>query len=161
MSAAHTGLRFRARSCVALVLASLLAFPLPSLAADEAVDFDAVMAERFADWHDAGMPEPLLAQIGSGAEVWRDHCAACHGDLGEGGGGYASPVIDTRGLDKLRTGHRLFIYNRGMMPFQEPGSLDEEAYWQVTAWMMAMNGWLDTLDAPLGADNARGVAIEP
>lgn len=161
MPDAQSGLRLRARPCVALVLASLLTLPLPSLAADEAVDFDATMAERFDIWRGAGMPEPLLAQIETGAEVWWDNCAACHGHLGEGGSGYANPVINTRGLDKLRTGHRLFIYNRGMMPFQEPGSLDEVAYWQVTAWMMAMNGWLDALDAPLGPDNARGVVIEP
>lgn len=150
----------RARPLVALVLAAALAPCLPVFAADE-VDFDAVMAERFATWRVAGMPEPLLAQINAGAGVWWDNCAACHGDLGEGGSGYANPVIDTRGLDKLRTGHRLFIYNRGMMPFQDPGSLEEDEYWQVTAWLMAMNGWLDGLEAPLGPDNARSVRIGP
>ena len=136
-----------------------LAAALPAGAVE--MDFDTLMAERFDAWRATGMAEPLLDQIAAGAEVFRDTCAVCHGDLGEGGAGYAHAIVDTRGLDKFRTGHRLFLYNRDMMPFNEPGTLPQEAVWQVSAWLMAMNGWLDGLDAPLGPDNARDVPIGP
>jgi mono/diheme cytochrome c family protein len=124
-------------------------------------DAEALVAERVEIWRGQGMSEDLLTQIGAGAAVFRDTCAVCHGALGEGGAGYATPIIDTTALDKFRTGHRLFLYNRDMMPFNEPGSLPPETVWQVTAFLMAMNGWLDGLDAPLGSDNAREMAIGP
>jgi S-disulfanyl-L-cysteine oxidoreductase SoxD len=124
-------------------------------------DTDAILAERVEIWRGLGMSEDLLTQIGAGAAVFRETCAVCHGDLGEGGAGYATPIIETRALDKFRTGHRLFLYNRDMMPFNEPGSLSPDTVWQVTAFLMAMNGWLDGLDAPLGAENARDVEIAP
>lgn len=143
--------------------ACCLAAALPVVAPAGAVeiDFDAVMADRVESWRAAGMPDELLEQVGAGAEVFRDTCAVCHGHLGEGGAGYANPIVDTRGLDKFRTGHRLFLYNRDMMPFNEPGTLPPETVWNVSAWLMAMNGWLDGLDAPLGPDNARDVPIAP
>jgi cytochrome c5 len=120
-----------------------------------------IVTERLETWRGLGMSDELLAQISDGAAVFYDTCAVCHGALGEGGAGYATPIIDTAALDKFRTGHRLFLYNRDMMPFNEPGSLPPETVWQVTAFLMAMNGWLDGLDAPLGPDNARDVAISP
>ena len=130
---------------------------------DEATTQDpaAILSERVEVWRGQGMSEELLAQIGAGSAVFQDSCAVCHGTLGEGGAGYATPIIDTTALDKFRTGHRLFLYNRDMMPFNDPGTLPPETVWQVTAFVMAMNGWLDGLDGPLGSDNARDVAIAP
>lgn len=141
--------------------AGLMALVLPVAATAVEIDCESVMAERLEAWSSGGMPEDLLAQVAEGAEVFRDTCAVCHGKLGEGGSGYAHAIIYTRGLDKFRTGHRFFLYNRDMMPFNEPGTLPPETVWQVTAWLMAMNGWLDDLDAPLGTDNARDVQIGP
>jgi S-disulfanyl-L-cysteine oxidoreductase SoxD len=126
-----------------------------------APDTDAILAERIEMWRDMGMSEDLLTQIGAGAAVFRDTCAVCHGAHGEGGAGYATPIIDTTRARQVSDGHRLFLYNRDMMPFNEPGSLPPETVWQVTAFLMAMNGWLDGLDAPLGPDNARDMAISP
>lgn len=120
--------------------------------------FDVLEAKE-AEWRAAGMDAGLLAQVLDGALVHVDHCAACHGDDGQRGQGYAHAIIGTRGLDKFGTSHRLFVYNRQLMPFSQPGSLDPAEVWQVTAWLMAMNGWLDGLDAPLGPDNARTVRI--
>jgi cytochrome c len=122
-------------------------------------DFFEVLDTKEAEWRAAGMNDALLAQVLDGALVYIDHCAACHGDDGQGGQGYAHAIIGTRGLDKFGTAHRLFVYNRQMMPFSQPGSLAAEEVWRVTAWLMAMNGWLDALDAPLGMDNARTVRI--
>lgn len=146
----------RPAGCIAVFI---LATVVPAGAVE--MDFDTVMAERFETWREVGMSEALLDQIAAGAEVFRETCAVCHGDLGKGGVGYAHAIVDTRGLDKFRTGHRLFLYNRDMMPFNEPGTLPHEVVWQVSAWLMAMNGWLDGLDAALGPDNARNVQIGP
>lgn len=141
----------------ALALAVALSFPAKSGASE--ADFDQVMAEHLDSWAAAGMDAALLEQVSEGAETFANYCAVCHGDFGEGGSGYAQPIINTRGLDKFRTAQRLFLYNRDMMPFNDPGSLPPEEVWQVTAWLMAMNGWLEGVDGPLSPENAREVLI--
>lgn len=118
-------------------------------------DFEAVMSEQLEEWTDAGMPEDLIAQIEAGAEGFQANCAECHGALGQGGSGYPNRIIGGQGLHKFRTAQRLFIYNRSMMPFQDPGSLPEDQMWDITAWIMAMNGWLDETEEALGPDIAR------
>jgi mono/diheme cytochrome c family protein len=105
--------------------------------------------------------ETLDAQIAAGEAIFAEHCAECHGADGQGGRGYANPIIETRMLDRFGDARRLWQYTAMMMPFQEPGSLAPELIWDVTAWLMAQNGWLDGLGAPLGPDNAREVAIGP
>jgi len=150
--------RPQALAALTLIVSAAIA---TATAGDATPDADALLAERVEIWRGLGMSEDLLTQIGEGAAVFRETCAECHGAQGEGGGGYATPIIQTRALDKFRTGQRLFLYNRDMMPFNEPGSLSPENVWRVTAFLMAMNGWLDGLDAPLGPDNARDMAIAP
>jgi mono/diheme cytochrome c family protein len=105
--------------------------------------------------------DTLEAQIEAGAEVYAAHCAECHGADGQGGSGYANPIIATRTLDRFGNGFNLWQYNAMMMPFQAPGSLDVELTWQVTAWLMDQNGWLDGLDEPLGPENARDIELGP
>ena len=142
-----------------LTLAFTLALSLPATTQAGQADFDEVMAAQMALWADTGMNAALLEQVSQGADIFATTCAVCHGDLGEGGSGYAHPIINTRGLDKFRTAQRLFLYNRDMMPFNDPGSLLPEEAWRVTAWLMAMNGWLNDVTGPLSAENARGVGI--
>lgn len=141
-------------------LAFTFALSLPATAQADEVDFDAVMAAQMAVWADTGVNAALLEQVAQGADVFATTCAVCHGDLGEGGSGYAHPIVNTRGLDKFRTAQRLFLYNRDLMPFNDPGSMQPEEAWQVTAWLVAMNGWFNDIDGPLAAENARRVMIK-
>jgi hypothetical protein len=46
------------------------------------------------------------------------------------------------------------------MPFNDPGSMQPKEAWQVTAWLVAMNGWFNDIDGPLAAENARRVMIK-
>lgn len=146
-------------SLSAVSLSLVLSLSAATHASDADADFEQVMAAQMAVWTEAGMNAQLLEQVSKGAEIFATTCAVCHGDLGEGGSGYAQPIINTHGLDKFRTAQRLYLYNRDIMPFNDPGSLPQEEVWQVTAWLMAMNGWLNDVEGPLGSENARRVTI--
>lgn len=97
-------------------------------------------------------------QIAAGAKIFAEHCAVCHGDDGEGGSGFPGAIIGGQGLAKFRTAKRLYDYNAAMMPYDDPSRVDADAKWDVTAYLMHRNGWLEgaTLVVP---DNARDLRL--
>lgn len=89
-------------------------------------------------------------QIAAGGDVYRDACASCHGPEGEGGTG---PVVigGSRRIASYETTTRLYDYVSRTMPFDEPGTLDEDEYWNVIAFLLDRNGLLPP-GTTLGAD---------
>jgi S-disulfanyl-L-cysteine oxidoreductase SoxD len=89
-------------------------------------------------------------QADAGSEAFAQHCASCHGaDLS---GGYGPRLVP---LDPFvyRDGplSRPFEFMRTQMPFDEPGSLEDEVYAAILAHVLRENGY-PSRPEPLPAD---------
>ena len=119
---------------------------------------------RLAPWNIDVAPDGRSLPAGQGTvaagrTLYAAQCAACHGAQGEGGQGdrlaggagtlaSAKPVRTVGSYWPYAT--TLYDYIRRSMPFQSPQSLSNDQVYQVTAYILHMNGLLDenaTLDA--------------
>lgn len=118
----------------------------------------------------AGGPDLAGAQKVSpdGAKVYAAECAGCHGKNGEGiaaappvMGGAALPKVGS-GRPEFKTAADVFGYVKSSMPLPEKrvGSLSDEQYWAVTAYMLAASG-KQVPAGGLDAENAAGVVVHP
>lgn len=80
-------------------------------------------------------------QIAAGQDVYTASCAKCHGDQGQGGTG---PVVigGNRRIASYETTTRLYDYVSRTMPFDAPGTLAEDDYWNVIAFLLDENDLL-------------------
>jgi hypothetical protein len=69
-------------------------------------------------------------------------------------------LIGSDTLMQFPTAGNLFGFINGAMPFQAPGSLDAEVYWQITAFLLRENGVTLGPEA-LVADNAMQLPFRP
>ncbi len=69
-----------------------------------------------------------------GASVFADACSTCHGDSGEGNK-QTPAVVGPGSLQKFADDKALFDYLKEKMPKDDPGSLSDEEYRNVIAWM--------------------------
>ena len=95
-----------------------------------------------------GLP-PGAGTARAGADVFRQHCIACHGADGEGAvndalvGGQGSLASDS---PQKTVGSfwpyatTVFDYIRRAMPYQAPGTLDDDEIYAVTAYVLYLNG---------------------
>jgi mono/diheme cytochrome c family protein len=86
-----------------------------------------------------------LAQAERGEAVYRQHCAACHGDTLRGS--LHAPRLTDLGFFRNwngRTADTLHAYTSSQMPLGNPGSLGEAAYIDILAY------WLSFHDYPAG-----------
>jgi cytochrome c len=102
-----------------------------------------------------------------GAEVFQQHCVACHGEGGSGGvndalvGGQGSLASDS---PRKTVGSywpyatTVFDYIRRAMPIQAPGTLTTDEIYSVTAYILFMNG-IVAEDAALTADTLPQVTM--
>ena len=98
-------------------------------------------------------------QFRAGQAIYAESCAACHGDTGRGGPGFANPIWGAgASLAKYRTAAGLFEYHQIMMPFDDPTRLADELKWAVTLYLLANHGTVAP-DTRLDAANAGGIAI--
>lgn len=90
-------------------------------------------------------------QIAAGRDVYDASCAECHGAQGEGGTG---PLLvgGSRRIASYENTTRLYDYVSRTMPFDDPGSLGEDEYWDVISYLLDENGLLPQ-DAVLGPDS--------
>jgi mono/diheme cytochrome c family protein len=79
------------------------------------------------------------AQVLVGEWVFAEQCARCHGAAGEGG--EAPRLVGDRGVQGFRNAQRLFDFVSFSMPVDDPGSLAEEEYWAVVAYLLEQNGY--------------------
>lgn len=84
---------------------------------------------------------PAVSQFAdSGKTVFARRCSICHGDQGQGGSG---PVVIGASADliKYKTAQGLLDYIDGAMPANAPGSLSQQEYQQVLAFLMVQNNY--------------------
>jgi hypothetical protein len=69
------------------------------------------------------------------------------------------PAVVGRGvLSKFATAAELYGFIRAVMPFQEPGVLEDQDYWDLTALLLRMNR-RPLGDAEIGPENASSIII--
>ena len=85
-------------------------------------------------WVGAQTQTALPLQVALGQKVYLAHCAACHGQKGEGGG--AHPLVGPGKLRSYQNAYNLYNYTKLTMPFDRPQSLKDEEYWAVVAYML-------------------------
>lgn len=86
---------------------------------------------------------PTVAQVAElGGAVYAQSCARCHGDQGQGVSG---PALVGAGTNIQRHGDALGLvaYFSSRMPPGAPGSLSEEQYSQILAWILLGNGFVE------------------
>ncbi|HEX2711093.1 MAG TPA: cytochrome c, partial [Candidatus Acidoferrales bacterium] len=98
---------------------------------------------------------PHRNQVAIGKAVFLAKCARCHGQKGEGyiGRTLVAPYDPLAGY---RTADSLFTYVSKAMPFDNPGSLKEQEYWDVIAFLLDANGVLPP-GTEVGKENAKMV----
>ena len=111
-------------------------------------------AQEVKAWDITIGPEGLELPEGSGtakegAQVYEVRCKECHGEQGIGGDQAAlvgkpeqlkqEPPVKTVG-SFWPFATTLFDYTRRAMPFEEPGTLNDDQVYAVTAYMLFLNG---------------------
>jgi|FLYL01.1.fsa_nt_gi mono/diheme cytochrome c family protein len=98
-------------------------------------------------------------QVVRGEELYRTYCLACHG-IGEEGEVRTAPKLIGPGhmlADRMHA-QRLYNYMSVTMPLDRPGTLEEEEYWAILAFILHANNLLpEALE--LGPDNAEDVSL--
>lgn len=79
-------------------------------------------------------------------------------------GGFQLPhvvpaIIGTTALAEFKTGNDLHEFISGKMPFQDPGVLDQDAYWALTAYLLQQNGLIQS-GSEINSDNAGSIPIQ-
>ena len=102
-----------------------------------------------------------------GAQVFQQHCIACHGEKGTGGindalsGGHGTLASDA---PKKTVGSywpyatTVLDYVRRAMPLQAPGTLNDDDLYAVTAYLLYVNGIIGE-DASMDAESLPGVKM--
>jgi hypothetical protein len=119
-----------------------------------------VSPSDLAAWDIFVMPDGTGLPPGSGtpaqgAPIFKQKCAACHGENGEGG--IAGPLVGGpphASLDGGKTianfypyATTIFDYVRRAMPYTQPRSLTDEEVYALTAYLLARNKLIGENDA--------------
>lgn len=96
--------------------------------------------------------EPHPDQVALGRDVYLAHCAKCHGANGQGALG-RTLVAPWDPLAGYRTADQLYDFVSRVMPFDDPGRLKAQEYWDVIAFLLKANGVLPS-GTRVGPDNA-------
>jgi mono/diheme cytochrome c family protein len=98
-------------------------------------------------------------QVASGEQVYRQACASCHGDNGEGLDD-APPLIGPGSqLVDYRTAARLYNFTSSEMPGDDPGSLSSQQYYDVVAYLLDKNGQNPT-GQPVNQSTAANIQLQ-
>ncbi len=89
----------------------------------------------------SGTPGSQADQVAAGREVYTADCSQCHGPNGEGGTG---PLVIGGGkrIATYESTERLYDYVSRTMPFDEPGTLTADQYWNVIGYLLDANDLL-------------------
>jgi len=96
----------------------------------------------------------LDGQVETGAKEFSQHCATCHGDQGQGGD-KAPALVGPKALDDYKNAKQALTYVKERMPPDKPGSLSDEDYWNIVAFLVKKNDL--PITAPLTPANAESV----
>ena len=98
-----------------------------------------------------GLP-PGAGSVKDGAAVYREKCAACHGETGSEGpldrlAGGSGHLTDEQPMKTVGSywpyATTLFDYTRRAMPYQQPKSLTDDEVYAVSAYLLFLNGIVD------------------
>jgi cytochrome c len=107
------------------------------------------------------LPATLIAatdQTERGKALFGMICAKCHGAQGQGD--KCPRVIGPpNGLSGYGTAKGLFEFVSTQMPFDDPGSLKAEQYWDALAFILDANNLLPP-DTVLGPENAADIKLK-
>jgi cytochrome c5 len=92
---------------------------------------------------------------------WQSKChAANHPPDGFVLPHYVPAIAGPGTLKAMRTAQDLFAFVHASMPFQDPGYLSQQDYWDITAHILVLNGVRVGPD-PVGQANAASIALHP
>jgi len=72
---------------------------------------------------------------------------------------YVPPIVGPNELSPYKTAQDLYTYLKATMPYQDPGYLTDEEYWQITAYLIKANGF-PLPDEQLSPDTAAAYVIQ-
>ncbi len=101
----------------------------------------------------AKAPNPTPGQITRGKTLYETHCANCH-DLKTGIG----PKLTKDVIATHVSATSLFNYTRKSMPPGAPNSLQTQDYWDITAYMLYINGFA-TGETDLDPASAKEISL--
>ncbi|MEM8491963.1 MAG: cytochrome c [Pseudomonadota bacterium] len=118
-----------------------------------------------------GLPEGE-GSVATGEALYTRSCASCHGEAGHGGPSgslagepmYSPLEFSSNASLKKTVGNywphatTLFDYIRRAMPFDRPGSLEDEEVYALTAYLLYLNGVVDE-DTVLNCKTMRDVTM--
>lgn len=80
-------------------------------------------------------------QAEEGSGLYARHCESCHGDNLTGGIGGGPPIAGSFFFNRWsgRSLHELFEYTSTAMPLDHPGSLSDDVYADILAYVLAFN----------------------
>ncbi|MCC6176818.1 MAG: cytochrome c [Chloroflexi bacterium] len=93
-------------------------------------------------------------QLARGQQVWNEVCSTCHGP--DSTNADAPRLLEPNSLRHFPTAAAVFGFASVSMPFDNPGSLTDQQYWDVIAWLLTQQGITDG-DTPLGPDTAASI----
>lgn len=117
-----------------------------------------------------GGPGSFDDQVEHGAVAYAEHCAHCHGDMGQGTAD-GPPVVGEGALPReppegstarsteFRTALDVFEFVTMYMPGDDPGALETATYVDILAFALFANGV--ELDEPLDAEVAEALVLNP
>jgi cytochrome c len=80
-------------------------------------------------------------QVAEGQRLYMESCAACHGDDGQRGSAYQTPIWGDRAqIRKFETALGLFEYNQIAMPFNDPAQISDVDKLAIVAFLLANHG---------------------
>jgi mono/diheme cytochrome c family protein len=98
-------------------------------------------------------------QVAEGQRRYMENCAACHGDDGQRGAAYQTPIWGPRAqIRKFETALGLFEYNQLTMPFNDPNQINDVEKLAVVAFLLANHGAMPA-SATLEYGQAAGISV--
>jgi mono/diheme cytochrome c family protein len=98
-------------------------------------------------------------QVTEGQRLYMENCAACHGEDGQRGAAYQTPIWGPRAqIRKFETALGLFEYNQLTMPFNDPGQISDVEKLAIVAFLLANHGAMPASDT-LEYGQAAGISV--
>ena len=80
-------------------------------------------------------------QVAEGQRLYGENCGACHGEDGQRGSAYQTPIWGGRArIARFETALGLFEYNQIAMPFNDPSQISDIDKLAIVAFMLANHG---------------------
>ena len=103
-------------------------------------------------------PSGASAQVLSGAALYQQHCALCHGAKGRDATVFPRPIWGPgHDIGKFGNAKGLFEYMQLLMPFDNPAKIDDAAKTAIVAYMLVRNSNLKPGDSVPSGGNQTAI----